>query len=115
MSLPKSITSELGDNFAIFELLIPEELDEFAGHFPNAPILPGIVQINWAVQFASDYLITSQSVAREFQVKFLHPIKPLFPLTLDLRVDRDKGRLFFQYRSGERTMSSGRIVLESLT
>ena len=31
-------------------LTIAADLDYFRGHFPNAPILAGVVQLDWAVK-----------------------------------------------------------------
>jgi len=115
MTLPKVLTSRFGDDLATFELSIPDDLEEFSGHFPGAPILPGVVQIDWVMRFASQHLIGIEPVARDFQVKFRNPIQPNSILTLDLKIDRAKARLYFEYRSGERTMSSGRIALEPVS
>lgn len=115
MSLPKVLSSQIEDDRATFELSIPGDLEEFAGHFPGSPILPGVVQIDWAMKFAGEHLIAADTVARDFQVKFRNPIQPNDLLTLEVRIEREKARLYFEYRSAERTMSSGRIVLESMT
>ena len=90
---------------------LPPELDVFQGHFPDMPILPGVAQLDWAIRLAVRYFGLAEPVAREFQVKFSDVIRPGALLSLTLRMDRVKQRLSFEYRLGERVMSSGWIKL----
>ena len=54
---------ELADGVEL-DLAIGPELIYFQGHFPGYPVLPGIVQIDWAVQLADQYLGTDIGAAR---------------------------------------------------
>ncbi|KAB2840154.1 MAG: AMP-binding protein, partial [Burkholderiales bacterium] len=36
----------------VLQLRVAPELDFFAGHFPSQPILPGVMQVHWAIHFA---------------------------------------------------------------
>jgi 3-hydroxymyristoyl/3-hydroxydecanoyl-(acyl carrier protein) dehydratase len=112
MNLPSILSSRAEGDRAIFELSIPGDLEAFRGHFPDRPILPGVVQIDWAVRLAPQEW-SLPAVARDFQVKFRNVISPGATLTLELRFDRAKRRLYFEYRAGALPMSSGRIALET--
>lgn len=59
-------------------LLVHPELPCLAGHFPGAPILPGIVQIYWALQLADALLpgVASAAFNGLGSVKFLAPVQP---------------------------------------
>jgi len=114
MSLPSILSSRAESDRATFELSVPGDLEAFRGHFPGRPILPGVVQIDWAVRLAS-HEWSLPTVARDFQVKFRNVISPGTTLSLELRLDRAKHRLYFEYRVGALTMSSGRIALETAT
>jgi len=37
-------------------LFLPENLVYFDGHFEDMPILPGVVQIHWAIELACEHL-----------------------------------------------------------
>lgn len=114
MRLPTLLSAHADGDTARFELALSEELDAFSGHFPGMPVLPGVVQIDWAIRLALAHgLICEVPATRDFQVKFHSLVRPGMPLALVLRVDRLKGWLFFDYLSGETTMSAGRVVLES--
>ena len=109
MTLPEvlSFTNE-ADQLRL-TLAVPAGLGAFAGHFPDQPILPGVVQIDWAIRLAALHLDVAPPIARDFQVKFRRVIQPEAALSLTLRYDRAKGTLFFEYRVGEEIASSGRI------
>ncbi len=89
------------------------EHQAFAGHFPGQPVLPGVVQLDWAFRFASIYLGVTQPAARDFQVKFRQIIRPGCKITLLLTLNQARRYLDFEYRLDEAAASSGRIRLEA--
>jgi 3-hydroxymyristoyl/3-hydroxydecanoyl-(acyl carrier protein) dehydratase len=100
-----------GDECAL-QLRIPDDLAYFPGHFPQAPVLPGAVQIAWALQFAASRLGTSLRCREMEALKFQRLLQPGDTVTLALRLDRARGKLHFAYREGDVAYSSGRLVLE---
>src|SRR5262249_12517578 len=97
---------------ADFDLFIPSNLLYVEGHFPNAPIVPGVALIDWAVKFASQHLNVSVETAQVFQVKFRRISLPGAPVTLSLRRTRKPDRLTFEYTSADRVLSSGIIHMD---
>jgi len=95
------------DGSVELDLEIDPALLWFKGHFPFHPILPGVVQIDWAVTFARELLGLDLPAARDFQIKFRATILPGDRITLTLRHEAVKGRLSFQYRRGDEMCSSG--------
>jgi acyl-CoA synthetase (AMP-forming)/AMP-acid ligase II/3-hydroxymyristoyl/3-hydroxydecanoyl-(acyl carrier protein) dehydratase len=98
-----------GEGRVELDLEIGAGLMWFQGHFPGRPILPGVVQLDWAVQLASETLGLSPIIAREFQVKYKAVISPGDRMTLTLRHDAAKDRLSFEYRRGDDVCSSGTV------
>ncbi|HEX3972858.1 MAG TPA: hypothetical protein VHX19_16135 [Stellaceae bacterium] len=92
---------------------LPPALIYFRGHFPGFAILPGVVQIDWAMLLARRYLTMPAGAARAMRVKFARPIRPGADLTLTLDYDRTGKRLHFEYRDRDYTYGSGRIELQS--
>lgn len=92
-------------------LMADHSLDYFPGHFPGFPILPGVVQVDWAIRFAREYLgipCTAFSALRA--LKFSAPVLPGTTLTLQIAWVPEKQRLDFGYRDTQRLVSSGQIV-----
>lgn len=100
-----------GDRASCTLILGPDH-DAFSGHFPEMPVLPGVIQIDWAMQLAARCFALREPVARAFQVKFMGIIQPGADLHLTLALDRTARRLSFEYRKDERVMSSGRVMIE---
>jgi len=114
MSLPPILAKRSAGNTILLDLSVPAELDVFRGHFPAMPVLPGVVQIDWALRLArAQGLIGGEAEMRDFQVKFRNIIRPLAPLTLTLRFDGAKRRLLFDYHSAGALMSSGYLNFQA--
>lgn len=94
------------------DLVIPPDLWWFQGHFPGHPILPGVVQLDWAIDLATAHLGLDRVAVRQFQVKYKATVGPGDRLTLALSHVPAKHRLTFEYRRGGQPCSSGQITLD---
>lgn len=96
------------------ELDVPPDLAHFTGHFPQTPVLPGVVQVDWAQQLARELIADLPPRFCGMEVlKFQQLVRPGDRLQLSLRFDALRGKLYFAYRNGEAACSSGRILLEA--
>ncbi|MFV3325219.1 AMP-binding protein [Pseudomonas sp. NY15372] len=93
-------------------LAVPADLACFTGHFPTTPILPGVVQVDWAVTLATPLLPQGLRFAGMEVLKFQQLVRPGDELELTLRYDAQRGKLYFTYASNGQACSSGRILLE---
>ncbi len=98
----------LGDG-VMLTLRIPTNLTYFIGHFEQIPIVPGVVQIQWAVHFAKAYLGLHKVFSHMEAVKFKELLLAGQPLQLSLRYHPLAGKLEFRYHSETAEYSSGRI------
>ena len=94
------------------QLRVPTDLAYFPGHFPQAPVLPGAVQVAWALRLAASRLGTSPHCREMEALKFQRLLQPGDRVTLTLHHDGVRGKLHFAYREGGTAYSSGRLVLE---
>jgi 3-hydroxymyristoyl/3-hydroxydecanoyl-(acyl carrier protein) dehydratase len=107
--MPEIITESRNGETVTYVLRVPPDLTHFAGHFPDFPILPGIVQVDWAVRLARRYLPVLEGSQEINNLKFLALVRPDAVLTLRLDYDASHNILQFNYRDDERAYSSGRI------
>jgi len=91
-------------------IALAPELRVFDGHFPGAPILPGVAQVDWAIAFARERFALPASFVRMDALKFSLPATPGMHLDVDLRWNAATSTLQFEYRSTAGRHSSGRIV-----
>ena len=111
MNLPSAIIRERNDDKIVLDFVVAHDDEAFHGHFPERPILPGVVQVDWAMRLATLHLNLGDLFAQDIQIKFREVIAPEVPLTLTVQIDRAKSKLTFSYCSGDTTMSSGQIRL----
>ena len=102
-------------------LRIAPDHPAFAGHFPGAPIVPGVVLLDAAVHAAMQTLRlapsgkseTSSPVCQVSSVKFLSPVGPDETLKLSCATTAS-GSLRFDISSGSRKVATGTLVLPRL-
>ncbi|MDH5190243.1 MAG: thioester dehydrase [Gammaproteobacteria bacterium] len=101
-------SENIEDQTISLELRLPHDLGYLQGHFPDAPILPGVVQIDWAIAFAKRYLGIDGEFNKMENVKFKNIISPDALLNLTI-VKKDNEKITFEYQSEKGNHSSGRI------
>lgn len=94
------------------QLSVPPDLAYFSGHFPKAPVLPGVVQVEWALNLGRQLLNLPGKFAGMEVLKFQQLVRPGDEVQLHLRFDPERDKLYFAYRNDTATCSSGRILLE---
>lgn len=108
---PEVLAHHEADGEQRFELEIPLDLAYFPGHFPKAPVLPGVVQVQWAQQLGRQVFDLPPRFGGMEVLKFQQLLRPGDLCQLSLRWDAERGKLYFAFTRGEATCSSGRILL----
>lgn len=109
--LPDILTENRDDQTVNLRLRIPMELTHFSGHFPKNPLLPGVVQIDWAVRLAERYFsLPRQRFSQLKGLKFTSPVLPGTELDAHLTWVQEKSRLEFTFTAGSRACASGQII-----
>lgn len=103
--LPAATASE-----SRYRLEIPCDLAYFAGHFPTAPVVPGVAQIGWALALAQRDLLPALRFAGMEALKFQRLLRPGDVAELALRWDAGKRKLYFTYTLDDAPCSSGRVL-----
>lgn len=109
--LPEILQRQTECDCVTLLLHVSPDLAYFRGHFPGLPILPGVVQVDWAIKLASQSFTLPLSDFRDLKaLKFSAPVQPDTQLKLTLRWNPETGRLDFTYANGERRVGSGQAV-----
>jgi acyl-coenzyme A synthetase/AMP-(fatty) acid ligase len=95
------------------QLAVPPDLAYFSGHFPQTPVLPGVVQVEWALNLGQQLMDLPARFAGMEVLKFQQLVRPGDEIQLHLRFDPERSKLYFAYRNEAATCSSGRILLEA--
>lgn len=99
-----------GPTQAQAELLISPDLYHFQGHFPEQPILPGVVQIDWAIALARSIYTLPSQLHRMEALKFQALIQPGMRLLVDLAWQAERATLEFRAHSAAGAHASARLV-----
>ncbi len=94
-------------------LWIPAELSYFQGHFHGCPILPGVVQVAWAIAMGQQHIPFTGRFRALNAVKFNRVIVPNTTVTLQLDYNADKQQLDFTYAIEGSPCSNGTINFEA--
>jgi len=94
------------DSKIVMKLYVPENLEFFAGHFPQQAVLPGVVQIHWVGELAS-FLYGLDAFYALKNIKFNSMVLPNNDIVLAMEYKRDKQTLRFDFYSETEKFSNG--------
>ncbi|NVZ25114.1 AMP-binding protein [Pseudomonas gingeri] len=110
---PEVLAQNETDGEWLLHLAVPPDLAYFSGHFPATPVLPGVVQVDWALELGRERLELPAKFAGMEVLKFQQLVRPGDRIELSLRFDPERSKLHFAFRNASAACSSGRIVLET--
>ncbi len=97
---------------ALLEIIVPKDLLYFEGHFPIAPVLPGVVQVDWAIHFGRQYFALPANFCGIQALKFQQVICAETPVYMELIHQPQKLSLQFRYFSDAGQHAGGRVLFE---
>ena len=109
VTYPNIVKLENDGQNAEITLIFPKNSNFFKGHFPDFPILPGVVQLFFAKEFARDIFNLNFVPQKVKKVKFSSIIKP--EMKVKLVLTRNEKSIEYKYIDEEKTFSSGTFVL----
>lgn len=108
MKLPPVVSREEDNESVRLNLDIQEDLACFRGHFPGLPVLPGVVQLHWAVQVAREHFGLRGNPLDVQRLKFKSVVIPPVAIQLELK-QTGPTDVRFAYSSPEHQYSEGRL------
>ena len=115
---PEVLEEHRGSDFIERICLVPSDLSCFAGHFPGRPVVPGVLQLDWAMELLA-LLQEAPPVVEEIELlKFLAPLEPGARFRLHVRateISKDAqaaiSKMEFSLWNGEERLTVGRVRL----
>jgi 3-hydroxymyristoyl/3-hydroxydecanoyl-(acyl carrier protein) dehydratase len=98
---------------AEFDVQWRRDLPYFKGHFPDAPVLPGVAQVHWAIQIGREAFAISANFQSMHGLKFHHVVFPDEVTRLKLQYDVARRCLSFSYATATKQHSSGKIFFHA--
>lgn len=108
--LPQVHNAERRRDGVRLTLAVPATLEYFEGHFPDCPLLPGVVQIGWAIGLAREHLSIDGGFRSLAGVKFTRVIQPGATVELLLEFATADQALSFEYQLEGLSCSGGRVL-----
>jgi len=113
-NFPRVLTAAVDGPKVCFGMDISQDLSWFRGHFPDMPILPGVVQLHWAVIVARAVFEFPDSPLEIKRLKFKNVVIP--PRALELSVSRHvSNEVQFGFYGPDEQYSQGRLVFAEST
>ena len=106
------ILVEKRENGEIFRhCIVPENLAYLEGHFPEVPIVPGVVQIDWVMQALTHLLGESVELLRLEAMKFTSILEPGVEFFIEVKPMEIHEKYRFRLWSEQAELSKGRILV----
>lgn len=103
--LSQTVTEQQVD----LKLRVPANLYYFQGHFNSAPILPGVVQTHWVMQYLAEFFAADVKTFQGFSnLKFQIIVQPEYVLDLTLKQIKPN-KYSFSYQSEHGQHASGKV------
>lgn len=109
---PEVVEEFRGADFLERACVVPPDLACFPGHFPDDPVVPGVLEFDWALELAADLLGRSPRVETIESLKFLSPLRPGNSFRISVRISRES-KLYLRLWGEESEFAKGRVQLFS--
>ena len=94
-----------------FSGCVPLDLAWFGGHFATFPLVPGVIEVQWAMDLAASLGWANGSIKQIENLKYQHFVRPNDTVDLTLRYDEAKRKIHFSITQGDTACASGRVAL----
>lgn len=104
---PNILNYTQDENCVTIDFFLQADIIYFKGHFPDSPVLPGVVQIHWAVHFAKKFFNIAGHVKNSPSIKFMNILSEKQKVTLKIEKSEDHSYISFIYFDDSQIYSKG--------
>lgn len=107
---PEVLEQFRGIDFIERACRVPGDLACFDGHFPGFPVVPGVLQLGWAMELAAELLEDAPCLDEIKFLKFPAPLRPGDSFRINVRIV-DESHVAFRIASDDLEYARGRVCL----
>lgn len=107
---PEVLEERRGEDFIERSCRVPPDLSCFAGHFPDVPVVPGVLQLDWALELAAELLGATPSVEAIESLKFRSALGPGARFRVRVRMEPRRIDLRLWWEGEEYAVGAVRLV-----
>lgn len=112
LSFPIILDKDESENSVVYKILFYGQCDFFEGHFPEFKLLPGVVQLYYAKEFANQYFKLKLGAGQWKKIKFSNIIPP--DSVVYLKLEKTQKNVMYEYYSDEDKYASGMFLCENI-
>jgi 3-hydroxymyristoyl/3-hydroxydecanoyl-(acyl carrier protein) dehydratase len=96
----------------VLQLRVPDDLAYLEGHFPQAPIVAGVCQLKWVIDYIEIHTGKPLVIEAMEAVKFHRPLLPRQLFAIDLSYDSLTRVWHYRVYATDKPFASGRLIVQ---
>ena len=112
LSLPVILDRVLSENSITYKLFFYHQCNFFNGHFPEFQLVPGVVQLYLAKNFANIHFNLSLEAGQWKKIKFSNTIKP--DSIINLKLVYNEKQIYYEFYSDIKKYASGIFLCKNI-
>jgi 3-hydroxymyristoyl/3-hydroxydecanoyl-(acyl carrier protein) dehydratase len=109
---PQVLSTKQTDTGCIVYLRVPDDLAYLEGHFPQAPIVAGVCQLKWVIDYIELHTGKPLVIEAMEAVKFHRPLLPQQLFAIELSYDDLTTTWYYQVYAADKSFASGRLIVQ---
>ncbi|MDH3602367.1 MAG: hypothetical protein OEU26_22360 [Candidatus Tectomicrobia bacterium] len=109
---PLVLGTEQTDTGWVLHLRVPDDLFYLEGHFPQAPIVAGVCQLKWVIDYIEMHTGKPLLIEAMEAVKFHRPLLPRQLFAIDLSYDHPTTTWQYRVYAADKQFASGRLIVQ---
>lgn len=112
LSLPVLLDRTFGENNIIYKIFFYNQCNFFKGHFPDFKLVPGVLQLYLAKEFANIHFGLELGQGQWKRIKFSNIIKP--DSIVNLKLEYNRKQVTYEFYAEDKKYSSGSFLCENI-
>lgn len=112
LSLPIILKRFIYENAIIYRIFFYNQCNFFNGHFPKFKLVPGVVQLYIAKEFANAHFNLTLDEGQWKRIKFSNIIEP--DTVVSLKLEKKDRKVYYEYYSDTKKYSSGIFLCDNI-